>query len=264
MSIHLKSPMKLALIQTNLIWENPQDNLDILSEKIASLEAGIDIIMLPEMFATGFTMQPEKSAAAMDGMEIQWMKEMAVNTGAVICGSLSMKDGGTNFNRFVWAMPNGDIQCYDKRHLFSMGEENNHYTAGKEKLLIDYKGWRIRPIVCYDLRFPVWCRNVGDYDLLLCVANWPALRSYAWRQLLIARAIENQCYVAAVNRVGADGNGIGHDGFSCVVSPKGEVMWEQGEGLETIGKIEIDLQTLLDFRQQFPVLDDADEFEIKD
>ena len=256
--------MKITIIQTNLIWENHHANLDMLSGKLELLEAGLDIIILPEMFATGFTMQPEKYAATMDGIEIQWMNEMASKTGAVVCGSLSMVDGGRYFNRFVWAMPNGDIQSYDKRHLFSMGEENNHYSAGKEKVIIEHKGWRIRPIVCYDLRFPVWCRNVGDYDLLLCVANWPSVRSYPWRQLLIARAIENQCYVAAVNRVGADGNSMEHNGFSCVVSPKGEIIWEQGQGLETIGKIEIDLQTLLDFRKQFPVLSDADSFEIKD
>lgn len=174
-----------------------------------------------------------------------------------------MHHQGAFYNRFVWMPPGGQVQFYDKRHLFSMGDENQHYRQGTEPLIVQYMGWRIRIVVCYDLRFPAWCRNRGDYDLLLVVANWPAIRNYAWQHLLVARAIENQCYVAAVNRVGTDGNGVLHSGDSCFISPHGMVLWQASDGEQTMHTVEPDMDSLIQFRRQFPVLADADGFTLE-
>lgn len=255
------SLLRVSLIQSSLFWEEPEKNLNMFDEKISAV-TNSDLIVLPEMFSTGFSMRPELFAETMDGRAIQNMKSWAAKKDAVICGSLMMKDGDLFYNRMIWAQPDGAIQYYDKRHLFSLGEEQKHFSAGSRSVTLNYKGFRIRLAVCYDLRFPVWLRNNDHYDLLLIAANWPERRSYAWRQLLIARAIENQCFVAAVNRVGNDGSGVYHNGCSVFLNPKGEVLEERMDE-ECVMHTTFNLDELKQIRRDLPFLSDADAFELK-
>lgn len=253
--------LKLALIQTELYWEEKYNNLARFDTLIRSIE-NADIIILPEMFTTGFSMQTEKLGEKMDDETVRWMKTKAKEKNCAVCGSVIIKDGEKYFNRFIWADENGTVFTYDKRHLFRMAKENDHFAGGEKKITIDYKRWKIQPLICYDLRFPVWSRNVNNsYDLLLYVANWPEARRNPWMKLLQARAIENQCYVAGVNRIGLDGRNIDHSGDSMVVDFKGDVL-EHALKEEKILFQEISLTELNDFREKFPVGMDADEFEI--
>lgn len=256
--------LNITLLQTELLWENAPGNLEQLTHKIAGIKEETDIIILPEMFSTGFTMQPELLAETHEGPALQWMKEMAAKTRSVITGSVAVKENSSYYNRLYWVQPDGNYYMYNKRHLFRMGNEHEHYTAGTERLMIEYKGWRICPLICYDLRFPVWSRNSNQnpYDLLIYVANWPQVRSFPWEQLLIARAIENQCYVAGVNRVGKDGNGIEHSGNSAIINPRGEYLCKPERNEDIRGTAQLSMQYLTDFRKQFPVLSDADQIEI--
>jgi omega-amidase len=256
--------LKIELIQTHLYWEDAAANLNHLSQKINSITHETDIIVLPEMFTTGFTMKPSILAEETDGQGIQWMIKTAALKQSVITGSISVKENGNYYNRLYWVFPDGKYHSYDKRHLFRMGNEHLHYSAGQEKLIIEYKGWKICPLVCYDLRFPVWSRNTKEntYDVLIYVANWPAVRSYPWKQLLIARAIENQSYVVGVNRIGEDGNQIPHSGDSCVISPKGELLSKDCAFDDTIISHELNYKDLFDFRIQFPAIMDADNFNV--
>ena len=253
--------LRITLIQSNLHWEDTDANLQSFEEKIASVDDS-DIILLPEMFSTGFSMKPESIAEEMNGRTLQWMIKVAVEKNVVLCGSLMIKSKNNFYNRLVWVQPDGNIWIYDKHHLFSIGEENNHYTAGTKKLIIDYKGWKICPLVCYDLRFPVWSRNTQNYDLLIYVANWPEKRNYAWKSLLVARAIENQCYTIGLNRVGEDGNKIYHSGDSSVIDMKGEILFQKSHQ-EAVQTVTLSKSALDDYRKEFPVLNDRDEFEIK-
>ncbi len=253
--------LRITLIQSNLHWEDTDANLQSFEEKIASVD-DTDIILMPEMFSTGFSMKPESIAEEMNGRTVQWMIEIAVEKNVVLCGSLMIKSKNSFYNRLVWVQPDGNIWIYDKHHLFSMGEENNHYTAGTKKLIIDYKGWKICPLVCYDLRFPVWSRNTQNYDLLIYVANWPEKRNYAWKSLLVARAIENQCYTIGLNRVGEDGNKIYHSGDSSVIDMKGEILFQKSH-LEAVHTVTLSKSALDDYRKEFPVLNDRDEFDLK-
>lgn len=240
-------------------------NLDHFTKQISKLETYPDVIVLPEMFSTGFTMKPELLAEVHEGPALQWMQEMAEKTGSVITGSVAVKDDGSYYNRLYWAQPDGKYYMYNKRHLFRMGNEHEHYTAGTQRLIIEYKGWRICPLICYDLRFPVWSRNSNQnpYDVLIYVANWPQVRSYPWEQLLVARAIENQCYVAGVNRIGEDGNGIPHSGNSAIINPRGEYICKPELNGDLAVTAQLSMEYLIDFRKQFPVLSDADQFEIQ-
>lgn len=264
-----KNTLRLSLVQANLAWENPVKNLAAFDRLLADVKK-TDVVVLPEMFSTGFSMRPEKLAETMEGPTVSWMKEKAKKHKTAICGSLIIAEGKPGskkglkyYNRFVWAMPNGELFSYDKRHLFSPANEDRHYTAGKEKIMINYRGWNIVPFVCFDLRFPVWCRNTGaEADLMLFVANWPAPRNNAWQQLLVARAIENQCYVAGVNRVGKDGNGMDHKGSSTVVDFLGNAVLKGPEKKSWVKTIEIEKKPLEDFRKKFPVWKEADEFDI--
>ena len=256
--------LKITIIQSNLVWENIDKNLEQFSEKIISISEPTDLIVLPEMFTTGFTMQPEKLSESMNGKAVAWMKEQALKKNCVITGSFVCEENGNYYNRLVWMKADGSYSTYDKRHLFTMANEDKHYAAGTKKIVEEIKGWRICPLICYDLRFPVWARNTNNnrYDLLLYVANWPERRNHPWKTLLLARSIENQCYVAGVNRVGNDGNEIYHSGDSAVINFKGELITKlhaHDEGIETITLSYTDLE---EFRKQFPVLDDADEFNI--
>lgn len=255
--------LKIALVQTDLYWENPTANLAMLEEKIAALTESVDLIVLPEMFTTGFTMNPAPVAEPMNLTTFKWMRQMAAQTGAVLTGSFVAKEGQKYFNRLLWMQPDGGYDYYDKRHLFRMAQEHECYTAGTRRIIKELKGWRICPLICYDLRFPVWARNVQmEYDLLLYVANWPAVRSQVWSTLLQARAIENLSYVAGVNRVGEDANAIPYSGDTALIDFKGEVVFrktnEEGIYVQTLTK-----EPLTAFRERFPAYLDADEFEIK-
>ena len=264
--------MKVCILQADLVWQNSQANFESLGKKLESVDDRPDLIILPEMFPTGFTMAPERYAEPTEGPCFQWMKTMAARTGSVICGSIAVREKNHYYNRLYWMRPDGSSAHYDKRHLFRMGQEHDHYTAGDKRLIVDQNGWKICPMVCYDLRFPVWSRcktyprdgNSCDYeyDILIYVANWPAVRSYAWKQLLIARAIENQCYVIGVNRCGADGNGVAHGGESLIIGPLGEIMLSC-DASEQTRCATLDKQKLEEFRKRFPAGLDAEAFEIR-
>jgi len=208
--------LKVALIQTDIVWQNAEQNRLQFSEKINAITETVDVIVLPEMFTTGFSMQPQKIAEIMQGETVKWMQKIASEKNAAISGSIIICEDNKYYNRFLFVHPSGEINKYDKRHLFTLAGEGKVYTSGKEKLIVTYKGWKICPLICYDLRFPVWSRNVEDFDLLLYVANWPKPRISAWDTLLMARAIENMCYTIGVNRVGADGNNLEYNGHSSV------------------------------------------------
>lgn len=258
--------LKITLIQSGLHWENIEANLSMFSEKISHVTDSTDLIILPEMFTTGFSMQPEKFAEPLNGKTMTWLKEQAANKNCVITGSFICAENGKYYNRLVWMRPDGSYSLYDKRHLFSMGDENNHYAAGSKKIIEEIKGWKICPLICYDLRFPVWCRNNNDpreYDLLLFIANWPERRAHPWKTLLLARAIENQCYVAGLNRIGNDGNEIYHSGDSAVINAKGEIISKIKAHEEARETVNLNYAELQEFRNIFPVLKDADRFEIK-
>lgn len=256
--------LKLSLIQTPLYWEDPEKNLEMFSGKISAIEGPTDLVVLPEMFTTGFSMDPGKVAEPMDGPSVDWMRRIAAEKNCVLAGSLAIAEGGHFFNRFIWMQPDGRFEQYDKYHLFSFAGENRHYTPGKGKLIVELKGWRIMPLICYDLRFPVWSRNRHDqdkgfdYDVLLYVANWPESRSHAWRVLLMARAIENLSYVVGLNRIGEDGNGISHSGDSAVVDPEGENLGNFMPHQEQVETIVIPRCPLEGFRDKFRAWADWD------
>ena len=249
--------MNITTIQTDIIWEDKDSNLKNYQSKIDSVES--DLIILPEMFTTGFTMDPKPHAETMDGKTVQWMKENASKKDLAICGSIIIEEEGKYFNRFIWVNPDGSIHHYDKRHLFSFAGEDEHYTPGNSKLIIEYKDWRICPLICYDLRFPVWSRNIEDYDVLIYVANWPSKRKSAWRSLLVARAIENQCYVIGVNRVGEDSNNLSYNGDTSLVNALGETLYinSQSEDIFTTTLSKLELSKV---RNLLPFLKDKDNF----
>lgn len=257
--------LKVTIIQSNLHWENKAANLKMFSEKLAAISDATDLIVLPEMFTTGFSMQPEKFSESMHGTTVTWMKEKAKEKNCVITGSFICEEAGNYFNRLVWMRADGTCSTYDKRHLFSMANEHNHYTAGTKKIIEVVKGWKICPLICYDLRFPVWARNSNSnaYDVLLYTANWPERRNHPWKTLLLARAIENQVYVIGVNRVGNDGNEIYHSGDSAVINPKGEMISKTDAHQECTETIELSYADLQEFRKQFPVMNDADKFQLE-
>ena len=255
--------LKITCIQSDLFWEDKTKNLDMFSEKIGSIKQPTDIIILPEMFPSGFTMNVEQMGETMDGETMTWLSQQAKSTDCVITGSLIVKDNTTHFNRLIWMRPDGKFYTYDKRHLFRMMNEDHYFSPGKLKLIVEWKGWKICPLICYDLRFPVWSRNTGDYDCLIYIANWPEARKNAWSTLLKARAHENQAYVIGVNRVGKDGNSISFSGDSAVISPKGETIIEFEPGKEGVKTCRLSHADLKDFRSEFPARMDADQFIIK-
>lgn len=257
-----KQNLHISLVQTNLYWENPTANLAMLEEKIFGISEPTDLIILPEMFNSGFTMSVATIAEPMNLTTTRWMKQMAAQTGAVITGSFIVKEGENYYNRLLWVSPDGQVDSYNKRHLFRMAKENDVFSEGKERLIKTIKGWKICPLICYDLRFPVWSRNVNlDYDLLIYVANWPQVRMYPWDSLLAARAIENQSYVVGVNRVGKDGNDFSHSGNSAVIDFTGKVLFREIDN-EIIYHHTLDRTSLDQFRERFPAYLDADKFVI--
>ena len=265
--------LTITTIQSNLIWEEKSANLRLLEQKIAGIEEKTEIVVLPEMFNTGFSMRPEALAETMEGETVEWMKRVSRENGIVLTGSLMIEEAGKYYNRLVWMLPNGQYGHYDKRHLFAFGEEDKHYSPGNKRLIASVKGWKINLQVCYDLRFPVWARQAplssrrGDgggveYDVLIYVANWPERRSHAWKTLLCARAIENQCYVVGVNRVGSDGKNVYHSGNSLVIDPLGQVLYHMADE-EDVNTITLQKEMLEDVRSKFPFWKDADSFNIE-
>jgi predicted amidohydrolase len=254
----------VTLIQSTLHWENISANLEMFSKKIDAITETTDLIILPEMFSTGFSMSPETFAEDMNGSTVNWMREKAKQKNAVICGSFMCKDHGSFYNRLIWMRPDGTFSKYDKRHLFSIGLEHEHYTAGSEKLIELVKGWKVCPLVCYDLRFPVWSRRTvaADYDLLIYVANWPERRAFHWKTLLLARAIENQAFVIGLNRVGLDANDVSHSGDSVLIDPRGLVLSSLEANADGNETIVIEKTGLIEYRSQFPAINDADDFVI--
>jgi predicted amidohydrolase len=254
--------MKIALIQTSLIWENPTENRSHLAQKITGFMEDVDLIVLPEMFSSGFTMNPKAVAETMQGETIAWLQHLAKAKNCAITGSLVIEENGNFYNRLVFVFPTGEIKTYDKRHLFSLAGENECYTAGKEKLIVEYKGYKICPLICYDLRFPVFSRNVENYDVLLYVANWPKPRVNAWDILLKARAVENMCYTIGVNRIGKDHNHHEYVGHTQVIDFLGEYVLEPQEA-DAVFIIELNKAKLLETRKKLAFLKDKDDFEIQ-
>ena len=277
------SSLTITIIQPNLHWENKRANLDMLSQKIESIREKTEVVILPEMFSTGFSMHPEMLAEKMDGETIQWMKRIAADKKIILTGSTIIEENEKYFNRLIWMLPNGEYGYYDKRHLFAYANEPQHYAAGNKRLIARVKGWKLNLMVCYDLRFPVWARQSPlpnpvrpfiragsppggeaqgqEYDVAMFVANWPEKRNHAWKTLLQARAIENQCYVVGVNRVGEDGNKIYYSGDSMIVDPLGEILYQKANE-EDIFTYTLQREKLDEVRERFPFWKDADEFNL--
>ena len=260
-------PLTITLIQTNLHWENKAANLLMLEQKIKAIEERTEIVVLPEMFSTGFSMNNLLLAEDMNDETVTWMKRIAAENKIILTGSIIIKENENFYNRLIWMLPNGECGVYDKRHLFDFGNETEHYSPGNKRLIASVKGWKINLQICYDLRFPVWARqnptdkSEAEYDVLIYVANWPERRSHAWKTLLCARAIENQSYVVGVNRVGNDGNNIYHSGNSMVVDSAGAVLYHKADD-EDIFTITLEKENLMEVRNKFPFLKDGDNFNI--
>ncbi len=253
--------LKISCIQSNLYWKDIEKNLAQFEEKIYPITE-TDIIVLPEMFTTGFIMEPENFAEKMDGRSVSWMKKMAATKETLVIGSLIIEEEKKYYNRLLAVFPDGNIEYYNKRHLFAMAGENRHYVQGSKNLIFNYKTWRIKTLICYDLRFPVWSRNQDNYDLLIYVANWPSTRSFHWKILLQARAIENQAFVVGVNRVGNDGNNISHSGDTSVFDPLGHLLSSIEPNEEKSETIILNKSHLEETRQKLPFAKDSDKFQI--
>ena len=252
--------MKIALIQSELVWEDARGNRERFQHKLEAV-SNVDLIVFPEMFSTGFTMHPQPIAETMQGETVAWMKAVAAEKAAAICGSVVITEDGHFYNRLLFVYPSGEIKTYDKRHLFTLAGEHSAYKPGRDKVIVDYKGFRICLLVCYDLRFPVFSRNNDDYDLLLYVANWPQPRIAAWDTLLKARAIENMAFVIGVNRVGKDANGHNYVGHSQAYDALGTSLLETSERDEVL-VVELNKNALLETRQKFGFLNDRDQFTV--
>lgn len=254
--------MKIALIQSDLYWEDASENRKSFESKINQVDSDVDLVVLPEMFSTGFTMKAPEVAETMQGETVLWLQSLAKQKNFAITGSLIIVEKEKYYNRMLFVFPSGEIQYYDKHHLFSLAGEDKCYTRGNKKVIVEYLGWKICLQVCYDLRFPVFARNVENYDLLLYVANWPKVRTNAWDTLLKARAIENLSYVVGVNRVGFDANNYEHIGHSQVIDSLGNFILDPQE-TEAVFVVELDKEVLLETRKKFDFLSDKDIFEIK-
>jgi len=268
------STLSITTIQSILHWEDKAANLAMFEQKINGIKEKTEIVVLPEMFSTGFSMNPKALAEPMDGESVSWMKRIAAEKKIVLTGSLIIEEEGRYFNRLLWVLPNGQLGYYDKRHLFAYAGEDQHYQPGRKRLIASVKGWKINLLVCYDLRFPVWSRQApmpppeeakedeAEYDVLIYVANWPDRRNHAWKTLLQARSIENQCYVVGVNRVGKDGHDHNYSGDTMVVDAMGEVLYTKANE-EDIHTIVLDQDKLEAVRSKLPFLRDADDFTIE-
>ena len=269
----MSKDLRITIIQTSLFWEDAVKNIKLLNKTLSVIKKGTtDVIVLPEMFPTGFSMDAVRLAEQVDGLSMQWMRETAMALNAAICGSIIIKEKNKFYNRLIWMNPDGSYESYNKRHLFRMAGEHKIYSGGKKRLIVNYKGWKICPLVCYDLRFPAWSRNslqqkskgtAYDFDVLIYVANWPAIRTFPWSQLLVARAIENQVYVAGVNRIGKDDNNIPYNGSSVVLDMFGSTISKTKPNKTSVETITLSHKALSEARIKFPVLLDADKVSIK-
>lgn len=253
--------LRISIVQTFLYWENIPENLNALSAKLAKLKGETDLIILPEMFTTGFSMNAEELAESMNGDTMKWLKEQSAALSAAITGSFIIKEEGKFYNRLIFMQPNGQYEYYDKRHLFTLAKEDKIYQAGHQRLTFDWIGWKICPLVCYDLRFPVWSRNNEDYDLLIYVANWPETRKLHWSALLKARAIENQAFTIGVNRVGEDGNGYQYSGESTLIDYSGVVIYCVSK-TEDIFTTQLSKEEQSTYRNKLNFLPDRDSYQI--
>jgi predicted amidohydrolase len=259
----MKNELNIVGIQSSIVWEKPAANLEYFGQQISKLPSTVDLVILPEMFTTGFSMNPISIAETMEGPSIKWMVTTAKTNRMALVGSVVIKENAQYFNRLFFIHPNGHIETYDKRHLFTLAKENDQYTSGEERLIVFYKGWRICPLICYDLRFPVWSRNTNEYDLLVFVANWPSIRIHAWDTLLKARAIENMSYCIGVNRVGKDENGYEYNGHTAIYNFLGEKLSRTIEGKENILQCVVSKNELQKIRQKLNFLEDQDAFKIE-
>lgn len=256
------NPLTISFIQDAIVWQNPKANRDHFSKVIESNAVKSDLILLPEMFTTGFSQQSADLAESMDGDTVKWMQDIANKFACHIAGSVVIREGDNIYNRLLWVTETGDIHSYDKRHLFSFAGEDKVYAPGKKRTIVELNGWRLCPQVCYDLRFPVWSRNQNDYDVLIYVANWPQVRVSHWQQLLVGRAIENLAYVIGVNRLGEDGHGYPHNGQSIALDAKGKVLTEAKDKAGCYS-VTLDYEELKRYREKFGALEDGDDFSIK-
>jgi len=259
--------LKISVLQSDLVWENAAENLKNFNKKISEIKESTDVILLPEMFNSGFTMNVENCAETEDGSTIKWLKSTAYGKKCAIAGSIIYDKKSKYYNRFCWVENDSEVRHYDKKHLFRFAKENECFQAGNDHLIIDYKGWKIKPQICYDLRFPTWSRNKYkngkfEYDLLIYVANWPEKRKHHWKTLLMARAIENMCYVIGINRVGVDGKGNSYSGNSMVISPKGDRLAELKNEEEESLTIELSYKDMVQYREKFNVANDWDDFRL--
>jgi len=252
--------LRITIIQTKLAWEDKQKNLAMFDEKMDAIDGKTNLIVLPEMFSTGFSMNAEKLAEEMEGPTVSWLLRKSRQKNADITGSIIVRENGKFFNRLIWAKPSGDLFSYDKKHLFRFAGEEKIFSPGSTHILVELCGWKIRPFICYDLRFPLWIRNFDNqYDLAIFIANWPEKRSAHWNALLPARAIENQCFVAGVNIVGEDGKGLIYNGGSCIIDPLGKRLFHQSN-LEITHTATLSYSLLEDYRKTFPAWMDADSY----
>jgi predicted amidohydrolase len=250
--------LNVTIVQTDLAWQNIEANLAMLDRKLDGWQGSTDLVILPEMFSTGFSMEAERLAESMDGSAVTWLRAKAKLLKADVTGSLIICDGKNYYNRLVWAKPDGSLSSYDKRHLFAFVGEDKVYTSGTDLLTVELRGWRIRPFICYDLRFPIWCRNLDNvYDLAIFTANWPKRRAAHWKALLLARAIENQAFVIGVNRVGTDGNGLDYSGDSMAVDPQGKILFHE-EQRECVIDVTFSRDQIAEYRKTFPFWKDVD------
>lgn len=257
-----RSDLKVCIVQADLKWQDKDQNLQMFNRLIDGYGGVADLIILPEMFSTGFSMNPETLAEEINGQTTAWMINKAKQLHAAIVGSVIIEESGSYYNRLLFVKPSGEVAVYNKRHLFRLGNEHLKYKKGVERIVVEYKGWKICPLICYDLRFPVWSRNVDDFDLLLYLANWPDARRHAWKTLLLARAVENQCYVVGVNRIGKDANGLIYSGDSMSIDPEGNPMLIMESNTPQAVLITLSKLQLTEYREKFPVLLDRDQFEM--
>jgi len=253
--------LSISLVQTGLIWQQANANCQHISKLLDDEAASTDLIVLPEMFNSGFTLDATKVAETMQGETVIWMKQLAAKHNAAVTGSLVILENGHNYNRMVIAFPDGNLQWYDKRHLFRMANEHQRYSAGNKRVIVQWRDWRIALYVCYDLRFPVWCRNQQDTDLMLFIASWPAARAYPWQTLLRARAMENLCYVCGVNRIGTDANDIAYSGDSAVIDMAGNNLCQLADS-DSVHSLTLSADKLSEYRKKFPAQLDADSFSV--
>ena len=258
----MNTQLKIALIQSNTVWENPQENSKRYSQKINEIQGDYNLLILPETFTTGFSMKPEKLAETMNGETVQWMQEIALEKQSAITGSVIIEEDGKFYNRLIFVYPNGKLQYYDKRHLFSLAGEDKVFTAGKEKLIIDYLDWKLCPLICYDLRFPVWARNTEEIDALIYVANWPKPRILAWDTLLKARAIENLCYCIGVNRIGEDPEQNEYTGNTAAYDVLGNAISKIKPNREQTEVVTLEKNHIAYYRNKLSFLEDKDNFSL--